>query len=217
MINKYKSVGIICIIAFIVSVIDTGLVDVFLNEQSWVTQSIYDFFIVITTGAIGLFFAKKINLPIWWDDKENNWKQRYIILGGVGLLIIIANTVVNISMFANYKEQYLTMEPWMEGLTPFTAVLISLRAAFTEEIIYRFCIISVTVWFLSIFISSRKVCLITGILLSSVMFVLIHSTPLIPFIFGLMLSYVYIRYGLIPVFTIHFVADLIPFILFPIL
>lgn len=206
-----------CGFGIIVILLNVGLSKVLFQNQSIIQKSINDFFIVFITGLIGYNLADKVNLPKWWHDKNNDFKKSVFIVGIIGLIIVAGNILMNISMFTSYKEELLEMESWIASLTLLTSILVSLRAAITEEIVFRFFMITTIIWALKFFVSSERSNLTIAIILSSIMFGLIHSTFLVPFAFGLLLSYTYINYGLIPVLIIHFVANLIPFTLYTII
>jgi len=214
---RYKPSIIMCGIGFIVVLLNIELTEVLFYDKSLLQQSLNDFFIVLITGLIGYNLSDKVKLPKWWHDKNNDFKKSAIIIGIIGLIIVAGNTLINILMFTSYREELLERESWIALLTPLTSILVSLRAAIMEEIIFRFFMITTITWALKFFISSERSNLTIAIILSSIIFGLIHSTFLVPLAFGLLLSYTYINYGLIPVLIIHFVANLIPFTLYTII
>lgn len=207
-VKNNKDYCIVIIIAFIVALIDFGLVDVLPYNSTARAQSLNDFFMIVISGCLGVNFAGKTKLPIWTAKLNDNRKHKFQIIL-LGIIAVAANTII----FINSQQQALEVSPWLNQLTPFSALIISFRAALTEEIIFRLLLISVIMLLISKFTSSNKVPLILGIIISSIIFGLIHPGFLVAFLYGLVLSYLYINSGLIMVFTIHFLADFIPFLL----
>lgn len=195
-------------IVVIIALIDLGLIDVFPYNNTVETQILNDFFIINVAGCLGVYFAIKTKLPIWTAKLSEIKKHNLgiILLGSVAI-------AVNTYILINGKQQALDVSPWLNNLTPFLALMISIRAAVTEEIVFRLFLISAIIVIISKFTSSRKISLIWAIIISSVIFGLIHPGFFLAFVYGVVLSYIYINSGLIMVFTIHFLADFIPFLL----
>lgn len=207
-VKNNKDYWIVIIIAFIVALINLGLIDILPYNNTTVAQSLNDFLIIAVTGCLGVAFAGKSKLPVWTAKISENKKHNLgIIL--LGFIAIAVNTII----FINSQQQALEVSPWLNQLTPLSALIISIRAALTEEIIFRLFFISAIMLFINKFMSSTKVPLILGVIIASVIFGSIHPGFLLAFVYGVVLSYIYINSGLIMVFIIHFFADFIPFLL----
>jgi hypothetical protein len=220
--QNHRTIGLIAAIAVTVAVIDVFIIDVLAPGASAAQRAILDLIIMFVTGYLGYKFSRKSGLPLWWGRGEKGGTKRaYTIMVVVGLIVIILNSVININMLITHREQFLTMSPaWVtyiaEG-TPFKALLVSVRAALTEEIVFRLFLISIISGIMQWFTTSRANWLIASGILASMAFAFIHQPSLIPLLFGFMLSYIYINHGLIPVFVVHFLADAIPFAVFSII
>lgn len=201
------------LIPALVVLLNFGLKSVLFEEVSIFQQAVYDAAVILIAGQMAWSAALRLGLPIWWRTGKASKRGKFILVG-VGFVIIALNTYVNLDMMIHHEGQGLEMAPWMGKLTPWTAFLLSLRAALTEEILFRFFTISVIAWCLKVLSASLKISLVMASLASAVLFAWIHPAFLIPFIFGVMLAYVYVGFGLIPVFAIHFLANFIPFTLY---
>ncbi|WP_330623498.1 CPBP family intramembrane glutamic endopeptidase [Acetoanaerobium pronyense] len=93
--------------------------------------------------------------------------------------------------------------------------LLSLRAGLHEEIIFRLFVFSMFTYLISKNINSKEKAIFGGIVLSSLLFSLMHGgLNIVAFVFGAVLAYIFYNNGLIPAIIIHFLANLIPWTLF---
>ena len=209
---KHKTITLILVFGVVVVLLDLGLAGVVFVKKATLSQSISDFVIVVLSGLVGYLLAKHTDLPIWWRISDKNKKKNYITLCCVGLVIVAVNSYVNIAAYIGNKSQLFKAQPPLELLDPLNAVLYSLRSALTEELIFRFLMISILVFMLQYFVKETKVRKYISIFMASLLFALIHPIFFIPLIMGLLLSYIYVNHGLMPVLLIHFLANVIPFV-----
>ncbi len=167
----------------------------------------------IFLGIVGIWAALRLNLFIWWNSQD--WKNsgETVIIIALGAIIVVLNTVVNVSwQIAGYPD-ISESSHWILSITPQSAVALSLHAAVTEEIMFRLFFFSAAAWTASHFLNRKKT-LITGAVISCFLFGLMHSGNfLFPFFLGFIMVYIYFHRGLIPVMLIHFLADSIPFVI----
>ena len=120
---------------------------------------------------------------------------------------MVTNTLVNLT----YLNQATQLPYWLTLLIPETAVALSLRAALTEEIVFRLFLFLLATWVIERFIHSQKRSMIVGAVASAFMFALMHGSGFaVAFPLGLALVYIYHRGGLLPAMIVHFFADAIP-------
>lgn len=200
----------IILISAIVGICDFYLRDVLSHNSNLYNLIAFDVFIMLMSGYIGITLAPKLNIPLWISERSESKKsKRYLPSTFLGLLLIVSNTIV----FSMVRDTAYELPAYFRDLTPFTAVIIATRAALTEEILFRLLSISVIIWVSRKIIKSTEDSSFFAVILSSLLFTMIHPSFLQPFIYGLLLGYIYIKNGLIPVLIIHFLADAIPFIM----
>lgn len=172
---------------------------------------VYDFTMVLVAGLAGSLLARRIDCPIWWRQHDGSSPSRHakhaVLL--LGLFVVVLNTLNNILNIGQARQ----IAPWIDLLTPETALALSLRAALNEEMVFRLFLFSLVVWIAKRFGRSRRASLVMGALASALAFGLIHGLGfVVAFSFGLALVYIYSRRGLLPVMTVHFLADAIPLV-----
>ena len=172
-------------------------------------QSLFDIAVLLVSGFFGLVLANKLNLFIYYPSKEfikNSLKTIFFILF-LGLLLIAANEISWILYSKNGVSP-----AWIEKLNFNTAILISIRAAIYEEILFRLFLITVIIYYLKNIISYRKSAFISVLISAFIFSVSFHSGSIISFASGLLLGFVYLSTGIIPSILLHFMADAVPFI-----
>ncbi len=201
----------------ILSVVLTVLIDILIKPILYLESSIYnliitDFLIVSFLGYIGLAFAYKENLNTFLP--KHNYsdlpKRIFIIYSLLVFFLIILNTVTWII----YSGGNIPLPSWINITSPGLAVIIAIRAAFMEEIVFRLFLISFILYALKqlnvIIEFNQKL----SIILSSIIFSFtFHSGSIISIISGMILGAVFLNFGLLYAIIIHFLADVIPFII----
>lgn len=170
--------------------------------------------IYLVAGVLGLYFASRLNLPLWcrWNSGSPDSRRVSFISLLLGLGAVAANTLYMLSLLD--QIQVIDQTHWFFCLTPRTAAALSFKAALTEEIFFRLFLFPVVTWAFDHFLRLREVSLVFGALLSQFFFGLCHGQAmLVAFFVGFSLIYIYYKRGLIPVMVIHFFGDAIPFVL----
>lgn len=193
-----------------VVLLNKGLSDVLFQNHSLLQQNLNDLILLTVTGWLGIKLAGSLGLPVWWDHGEKDGKSLWF-LWGTGVLIIMLNTALNLYTYWGQEAQYLQLQPWSGSLDLLQVVLFSARAAISEELLFRFFAISMILWLLGRFNDRKKQHVAISVVVSSALFAFIHTSVLVPFGFGVLLSLLYLRHGLFPVMAIHFFANLIPY------
>jgi hypothetical protein len=164
-----------------------------------------DVVIVLLSSIIGRKVAQKLELPVWWASYAEVESRRSIFISAlIGIVIVGLNTFI----LCNYNIDRI---PWLRFTDIYQSLFLALRAALTEEVIFRLLIFSVTVKLSSKLIKSNSICFIIGVSASAITFAMLHNGVYLSFIFGIGLWYIYRNTGLIPAMVIHFLADFIPF------
>lgn len=201
----------LCIIVAIIIAIDVELADYFSQKLNYQFSNVLfgDILIVLITGYLGKYMAAKNGFPLWWkQDKEISLIKRLVILFILGMVVIVSN-----SLTYYHNDNIIMVIPWLNFSSLKEPIYISLRAGLQEEVIYRLFIFTLSAFILKKFVSSERVPIIVGIIVSAVLFGVFHTGFYFAFIIGLILGYIYYSFGLIPVILIHFLADAIPFTL----
>ena len=199
--RKIKGYIYIVLISIIVGICDFYLRDVLPYNSNLSNLIAFDALLMLVSGYIGINLVCKLNIPLWLSGKTEVKKgRRYLPAASLGLLIIATNTIG----FLSVTDQAYELPRLFTNLTALTAVLLAVRAALTEEILFRLLAISVIIWVTRKIIKSTEDSSFFAIILSSLLFTMIHPSFLRPFIYGLLLGYIYLKNGLIPVVIIHF-------------
>lgn len=195
--------------AIIVLLIDLFLVGYFRMTDAYNNQApiAADVLIVIAAILLGRRSVMLMGFPVW--QVKYDWetsKTKFLISVLIGLCIVSLNAVI-------LTNSDISNISWLKFSKFHQPYLLSLRAALTEELLFRFCIFSLISSIVSRFFISRTVVVICGALISSALFGLLHQGFYLSFIFGAGLCYIYRNNGLIFAMGVHFLADFIPFML----
>jgi membrane protease YdiL (CAAX protease family) len=176
-----------------------------------------DFGIVLFAGIAGLFLAPRLGCPFWWRAGNGSPASRRMTLltALLGLVVVASNALALLV----YRDQvaHANVAPWMALLTPARAVALAFRAALNEEIFFRLFLFPGTAWVVGHFIPTRQASLLTGVLVSAIVYGVMHPGFLMAFLVGCAFSYIYYRLGLLPAMVVHFFTDAIPFTLLSLL
>lgn len=175
---------------------------------------VWDFSVVLLTGLAGLFFAPRVNCPLWWrsHNSPSESKRAAYITGALGLAVVIGCSMLNIASYMSDPNQALQVAPWIALLTPERGLALSFRAALNEEILFRLLLFPLVAWVFKSFIHSRQGSLVIGALASSFVFGLIHPGFVMAFLTGLAIVYIYHQCGLFPAMSVHFLIDAISWV-----
>ncbi|HOH89581.1 MAG TPA: CPBP family intramembrane metalloprotease [Bacillota bacterium] len=166
-----------------------------------------DIVLIASAISLGSRYAQKMGFPSWKPVYKNNENRRGLIKSVIlGSFIVIINTLALTRSDAGNII-------WLNFTGCYQPFLLSLRAALTEEILYRFCIFTVVTEFVHNVIRSRDISLAAGVIASSFLFGLQHQGFYFSFVIGAALCYIYKNNGLIFTMAVHFLADFIPFVI----
>lgn len=211
-VSKIKD-SIMPVLIAIIPILNFLLKDAIDFGNTVIGQTSFDILLLLFCGLFGIKLANKLNLSIYYPDKEkiNSRKLIYIIIY-LSVLVVIVN---EFSWLIYSKSNILPY--WVTKLNFVTAISISLRAAIYEEIIFRLFVITFLIYYFRKIMSEFK-SVLTSILISSIIFsFLFHSGSIISLANGLLLGMIYYNIGLMPAIVVHFFADVIPFITLTIL
>lgn len=160
--------------------------------------------------GLALYFGSKHafnnDLVVWYDKKKLMYIKHYIVLIVLALGIIVPNTI------NGYRYSNLPVDAHWFYFSNFSEPLfLSLRAAIQEELVFRLLLIPLIVSYSSRIVKTKTNAALLGVILSSIAFGIIHPGFYFAFYCGLLLGYTYYKYGIVPAFIIHFLADVIPF------
>ncbi len=99
----------------------------------------------------------------------------------------------------------------MDTLDLTQAFFLSLRAGITEEVVFRLFLLSLSAWITLRIFHNRRGAIGVGVLVSSLLFGLIHPGFILAFLMGLAMAYIYLEAGLLPAMLVHFLGDFVPF------
>lgn len=192
----------IILIAIIVVFVDMLLKSHLLGSN---VNIFFNAVIVLIAGILGKGFAKSAGIPVWkFNYKDTPDRKNLIIAIMLGLSMVAYNT------YSIYYSDISSIT-WLNFSNVFQPILLSLRAALSEEIQFRLFIFTAITAILKGVTKSKMIPMAAGMLISSLLFGLIHPGFLMPFLYGTLLCYIYRYNGLAVVMIIHFLADAIPF------
>lgn len=166
-----------------------------------------DIMFIGAAALLGKRSAKKIEFPVWQARHATDANSKGLLISIlIGSFIVIINTMV-------LSNSDISSISWLKFSNFFQPLLMSLRASLTEELLYRLLIFSVAAQFAGSFFKSRPVGIAAGALVSSFLFGLLHQGFYFSFVIGVGLCCIYMNNGLIFAMVVHFLANLIPYML----
>lgn len=204
-INQY--LDIIIVVLFIL-VIDVLLKSYFetIYKASANGLIVLDLVASILAIFFGRYAAIAIGLPIWQVKYNNETKKQILFVILLGAAMVALNTLIWYKSDSNIVS-------WTRFSNIAEPIFVSMRAALTEEVFFRLLGFSVISLVASKLTQSTIYPFIIGALLSSAIFALYHQGFYLAFVYGLLLCYIYKRNGLLSAMAIHFLSDVIPFIM----
>ncbi len=166
-----------------------------------------DVIITFLAAATGRKLAGTTGFPVWKVSYAAGESRKSII---VSILIGIGIVGTNAFIMCNSN---IDMIYWLSFSSVYQPLFVSIRAALTEETVFRLLIFPGVTRLANKISRSSTVSIVSGALASASAFGLFHNRFYLPFIFGLGICYIYKKNGLIPAMIIHFLADFIPFTL----
>jgi len=164
----------------------------------------FEFLEYAIVAFLGLIIAERIALPTWW--KKERTKESNLWASLLGAILVVANTAIHYYS----RSQALGSAPWLGTLDLTQAFFLSLRAGVTEEIVFRLFLLCFAVWGTLRVSHSRPWAICAGVLVSSLLFGLIHPGFALPFLVGIVMAHIYLQAGLLPAMVVHFLSDFLP-------
>lgn len=192
----------IIIISVIIAIINLVIIPSLFQRNGIVITIIIELLIVIIAYVVGYHYKGS-----FLEVKEIGIPQRSVVY--IAISFILLNTFI----FTNMYQGSLQTE-WISRLTPITALLVSIKAALTEEIIFRYCLFTIIITRLNKRFSKNKSFVISSTISSILFSVILHGGSLVSFIGGMVLSFAYYKENIAVAMMIHFVADILPFMYF---
>jgi membrane protease YdiL (CAAX protease family) len=173
-------------------------------------------------SLLGLIFAEKTSLEVCLLQRRGSWRQKGLVLLLFGVIpgIIVGLTYHHLF----FQFRYSMKVPFRIRAihTRYDSFLLSLRAGVTEELVFRFLLMTAFFYILRrVFLPlvghgfniARWIPFLFSLLGSSLLFGFVHGAYgfIIAFLAGLVLGIVYFRAGLESAVLAHFVADLVFF------
>ncbi len=133
-----------------------------LNRSTMAEIFLGNIAIYLGAGVAGLYFASRLNLPLWcrWNSGSPDSRKISFIALLLGLGAIAINTLYMLSSLDQIQAS--DQSHWLFCLTPGTAAALSFKAALTEEIFFRLFLFSVITWVLDHFFRHRESSLALG-------------------------------------------------------
>jgi|GEM_PF-4225777 len=189
-------------------------------------------FFIPASAAVGVWLGKKVGLGSELRELVSGtpgcWKQARLALVPGTLIGLTLGVTQLLSQNVMPKD---VLIPALNSPNTFERLLRCLSAALTEEIAFRFGLMSLFVWIIRAIVKRPAVhtpSLWIGNLLSAVVFAAAHFPQLelqryglgllIPFVVtssgvGMIMGWLYMRYGLVSAMVAHLVTDLMIYVI----
>ncbi len=169
-----------------------------------------DVAVALLSGFLGKQCAIKAGVSLWWRSSDKlSINKQLISLFTFGIMVILPNTLITL-YYANNETV-----SWIRFSNVNEAVLLALRAALQEEIVFRLFLFPLSALVVGRMVNSRKSVIMIGTVLSAFLFAAMHthSGYVMAFASGLILAHIFCSNGLLPAMVVHFLADVIPWII----
>lgn len=222
-INFKSLLSIALMIGFTAAAVN-GLADVNVNRvrsYDWL-EFLQNLSLYASCSLMGLIFAEKTSLESFLVRRGGNWIQKGLTLFFFGLIPggVIGATYHH--LFFQYRFSPRVPVRVRAIQTHYDSFIVSLRAGITEELVFRFLLMTAFFYILRRvffplvdqgFNTARWIPFLFSLLLSSLLFGFVHGPYgfMIAFLAGLILGIVYFRAGLESAILAHVVADLVFF------
>src|SRR5437867_3886465 len=167
---------------------------------------------------LALVFAEKTPLECFLIRRETAWSMKGLLLLGFGLIPGGVMAITYHRLFAPYRFSSRVPVRIRAIENHYDTFLLSLRAAVTEELVFRFLLLTAFFYILKKifrplidegFGITQWIPFLFSLLLSSLLFGVVHGTYgfMIAFLAGIGLGIVYFKAGLESAILAHFLAD----------
>jgi membrane protease YdiL (CAAX protease family) len=222
-VNFKKLLGIALGMGFTAAAVN-GLADINLNQArfyDWM-EFLQNLSLYASCSLMGLIFAEKTSLEVFLLRRQGSWRQKGLMLLLFGL---IPGAIVGLTyhhLFFQYRFSPRVPLRIRAIQTHYDSFIVSFRAGVTEELVFRFLLMTAFFYILKRvfsplavqgFNTARWIPFLFSLLLSSLLFGFVHGAYgfMIAFLAGLVLGILYFRAGLESAILAHFVADLVFF------
>jgi hypothetical protein len=190
---------------------------------------VVEILLLAAASAVGVWLGKRVGLGASLKELvSGNLKNLVSVRAGLLPAVLVGLILGGIGYFAQNSIPKSVLMPSMENPNSFEWFLRCLSAAFTEEIFFRFGLMTFFVWLVRSIIKKPDFAVPSvwiGNLLSALVFAGMHLPQLtfhswnllIPFVMvsssaGLILGWLFMRYGLISAIICHFIVDFIVYV-----
>ena len=106
----------IFVVAALVVAMDVIIMPILLGyylQASTTIVFVWDFSVVLLTGLVGLFFAPRVNCPLWWrsHNSSSESKRATYIMVALGLVVVSGCSMLNIASYMANPSQTLEVAP----------------------------------------------------------------------------------------------------------
>ena len=196
----------------------------------WLSAAVEFVFFLAPASAAGVWLGKKVDLDSglweWISGIPGSWKH---VRPGLLSAMIVGLVLGGFGIIAQGAIPKNALIPELNNPNTLEWFLRCLSAALTEEIFFRFGLMTFFVWMLRLVVRKATFNVLSlwiGNLLSATVFAGAHLPQLtfnswsllIPFVVvssgtGMIMGWLYIRYGLISAIVAHFIIDLIVYVI----
>jgi len=171
---------------------------------------------------LGAIFAEKIPMHVLLIRREGSWSKKLLLLVLFGIIPGVSIGVAYYYLFAPYRFNPL-VPFWIRKLgSPYDTFILSLRASVTEELVFRFLLLTAFFYILKRafhplieqgFGLTQWIPVLFSVLFSSLLFGVVHGAYgfMTAFLAGIALCLSFFRGGLESVILAHFLADFLFF------
>lgn len=211
MVLRYRKALWIVGFAVLTVLVDIPPAKTIYPNQNLIEKVFSDFIFVMFFGLPGIYLTEQAGTPFLSRGKtDKSSLDSWVFIALLSFAIIILNTF---AWYVSYRQAagYL---PWVRFLTPLNAVLLSAKAALSEEVIFRLFLFPLLIFVLKNFTNSIRIQVISSLIISAFIFSYsLHSGSPVSFVAGIIIGHIYYKKGLGAAMVVHFIADCIPFVM----
>ncbi|UCG12686.1 MAG: CPBP family intramembrane metalloprotease [Deltaproteobacteria bacterium] len=200
------------------------------SSTVWLSAAVEVLFFLTPASAVGVWLGKKVGLGSRLRDfvsgMPGGWER---VRSGLLPAMLVGVTFGGIGYFAQNSIPEGALMPDLSIPNTFEWFLRCISAALTEEIFFRFGLMTFFVWVIRSIVKKPAIdvpSLWIGNLLSALVFAGAHLPQLtshglsllIPFVMfstgaGMVMGWLYMRYGLVAAIVAHFIGDLMVYVI----
>jgi membrane protease YdiL (CAAX protease family) len=222
-INFKKLLSIALVMGFAAAAIN-AMADINMNRSrsyDWL-EFVKNLSLYASCSLMGLIFAEKTSLEVFLLKRRGSRRIKGLMLLLFGVIPGVIVGLIYHHLFFQYRFSLRVPLRVRAIHTHYDSFILSLRAGVTEELVFRFLLLTAFFYILRrVFLplagqgfkTARWIPFLFSLLGSSLLFGLVHGAYgfMIAFLAGLVLGMVYFRAGLETAILAHFAADLVFF------